>query len=138
MGHFEPEELQLNSQLADLLGAWMDVLHQQQQQQQDQDQAFSHGALLALRPSQLIPPQQRQLWPAANVWSGLKVVLGLLEVRACTRGCPGHGLVPYCRVLIVVSHMSLGWVLESEMAVVEQSCMIWLGFVCVHVVMSLH
>jgi hypothetical protein len=71
LGPFSPAELHA-SRLDDVLESWLDTLQQQQQDEAGEG---------PLQQWQLVGPGQRQAWPAVSVWYGLKVLLGLLEVR---------------------------------------------------------
>jgi hypothetical protein len=80
LGPFSHVEQLQDSSLGEVMDSWLDTLQQHQQQQQG-------GADVVPLPQwQLVGPGQRQAWPAGSVWYGLKVLLGLLEVRKAVVG----------------------------------------------------
>ena len=71
-GQFSLQDL-ADSNMAVVLDTWLDILQRQLAPMVAlDDDLFSQ--------SQLIPVADKQQWVPANVWFGLKVLLGLLEV----------------------------------------------------------
>lgn len=71
VGHFNLQDL-ADSNMAVVLDTWLDTL-----QWQALAMAQDHDLMSQ---SQFIPRSDRQPWAAVNVWFGLKVLLGLMQV----------------------------------------------------------
>lgn len=78
-GQFNLQDL-ADSNMTVVLDTWLDILQQQLAIMADLDEdLFSQ--------SQLIPAAEKQQWLPVNVWFGLKVLLGLMEVRKTDETC---------------------------------------------------